>query len=69
MKIGDRVLAQVNNGSWQPCQIIAIKGDIVIVSGDEEQRRVRQSGRCPVGVGLHRHMVRENNVVKPLDNA
>jgi len=69
MKIGDRVLAHVNNGSWSPCQVIAITGDIVVVSGDEEQRRARQSGRRPIGVGLHRHMVRETNMVKPIDNA
>jgi urease beta subunit len=69
MKIGDRVVAQVNSGSWHPCQVIAIKGDIVVVSGDEEQRRARQSGRRPIGVGLHRHLVRKNNVVKHIDNA
>jgi len=69
MKIGDRVVAQVNSGSWSPCQVVAIKGDIVVVSGDEEQRRARQSGRRPIGVGLHRHMVRKTNLVKPIDNA
>jgi hypothetical protein len=69
MKIGDRVLAQVNGGSWCSCQVIAFKGDIVVVSGDEEQRRARQSGRRPVGVGLRRHLVRENKLVKPIDNA
>lgn len=69
MKIGEQVLAHVNNGSWCQCQVVDIKGDIVVVSGEEEQRRARQSGRRPIGVGLSRHMVKKNNVVKHLDNA
>jgi hypothetical protein len=68
MKIGDRVLAHVNNGSWTPCDVIDIKGDIVIVSGAEEQTRARQSGRRPIGVGLSAKLVKKNNVVKQLDN-
>lgn len=64
MKIGDHVFANVSGGSLAPCQIIGIKGDIVIVSGEEERRRAKAEGRSPIGVGLHRNLVNAANTVK-----
>lgn len=61
MKIGDAVLANVNDGQWCKAQVIAIKGDVVIVSGEEERRRTAQSGRRPIGVGLPPKLVKESN--------
>jgi hypothetical protein len=64
MKIGDDVLAKVNGGSLVPCQIIGIKGDIVIVSGEEERRRAKAEGRSPIGVGLASNLVNATRTVK-----
>lgn len=61
MKIGDTVLANVNDGQWCKAQVIVIKDDIVVVSGEEERRRAAQSGRRPIGVGLPQEMVKESN--------
>lgn len=63
MKIGDVVLAEVNGGKLVPCQVIDIKGDIVVVSGEEERRRAQADGRSPIGVGLHRDLVKEKKLV------
>lgn len=64
MKIGDEVLAKVNGDSLVSCQVLDIKGDIVVVSGEEERRRARADGRNPIGVGLARNLVNPIKMVK-----
>jgi hypothetical protein len=64
MKIGDAVLAKVNGGLFVPCEVIDLKGDIVVVSGEEERRRAQAEGRNPIGVGLSRELVKHNKMVK-----
>jgi hypothetical protein len=64
MKVGDAVLAKVNNGQWVPCEVIEIIGDIVVCSGGEERRRANLDGRRPVGVGLSRQLVKKSISVK-----
>jgi len=61
MKIGQTALACVNGGQWCVCEVIDIKGDILVVSGEEEQRRAAESDRYPIGVGLPCELVKSIN--------
>ena len=61
MKIGDTVLAFVNDGEWVEAQVIDIIGNIVVVSGDEERQRCALVNREPVGVGMRRQRLKEIN--------
>lgn len=54
MKVGDMVKVEVNGGKETSCEIIDIKGDVVIVCGPEEKGLAAAGNRVPIGVGFRR---------------
>jgi hypothetical protein len=64
MNIGDTVIVPLLGGEIGSGQLIAIKGDIAIVSGSEEIKRASDAGRSPIGVGFKINVVKPKKVVK-----
>lgn len=67
MKIGDEVIVPLFGGTRSSGQVIAIKGDVVIVAGVEERRIASAAGRPPIGVGFRRNVVKQKKWHKTLD--
>ena len=64
MRVGDNVLVPLFGGETGSGQLIAIKGDVVIVAGDEEMRRASDAGRSPIGVGFKINVVKLKKAVE-----
>lgn len=54
MKIGERVIVPVNGERGSIGQVIDIKGEYVVVAGEEEMRRAAQDNRSPIGLAFNR---------------